>query len=227
MALGNRIDPVGRGGDGGGERARLVVEEPLDGPEVVLDLGAPRPGTRVLEQAKRELLDRLAARLRAARGTTAPAIPRAAGAGRRRGSGAPSPADRTGGAGPGGRSGRGAASARRTPRGSRPATGTPRAARTPRTGRGEVVRQKYVSRSPARMPTYGYRNGNAPSTFSRGRRAWMRRSSRSDASRSEAHTSQTRLAAALTSARRFAAARTRRVVRYWARRRRRSRALPT
>src|SRR6185503_19563862 len=60
MALGDRIGPIGRGRDGGGERTRLVVEEALDGPEIVLDLRAARPRARMLEQAKRELLDRLA-----------------------------------------------------------------------------------------------------------------------------------------------------------------------
>ena len=135
MPLGNRIDSVGRGRDGGGERARLVVEEALDGPKVVLDLRATRPGTRVLEQAKREMLDRLARGAAEQRGTTAPTIPRAAGAGRRRGSAAPSPADRSGCAG------RVADQAKEPPqreeglRGSRPETETPRATRTRRTDR--------------------------------------------------------------------------------------------
>ena len=49
---------------------------------------------------------------------------------------------------------------------------------------GEVVKQKYVSAPSARTPRYGYRNGNALATLSRGESAWISRTSRSDAASS-------------------------------------------
>ena len=51
MALGDRVDPIGRGGDRGGERARHVLEGERDWPEIVLKNPAPRPPARKLEHA--------------------------------------------------------------------------------------------------------------------------------------------------------------------------------
>jgi hypothetical protein len=92
---------------------------------------------------------------------------------------------------------------------------------------GEVVRQKRVSGPSTWIPMNGYRNEKAAAILRLGRSVWMRPTSVSDASSSEAQTCQSMRSANLTSARRLRSFFVRPVVRYWARRRRRLRALPT
>jgi len=92
---------------------------------------------------------------------------------------------------------------------------------------GDVVKQKRVSAPLTWIPMKGYMNGKAPATFRCGRNAWMRPSSVSDASSSDAQDCHSIRWADLTSARRLRSCFVRRAVRYWASRRRRFRALPT
>src|SRR3989454_1875665 len=62
VTLGDGVGGKAGGRDGGGETGGFIVEEALDGAEVVADLGAAGAGAGVLEEAQAQLDQRLARR---------------------------------------------------------------------------------------------------------------------------------------------------------------------
>src|SRR5882672_5787669 len=62
VTLGDGVGGKAGGRDGGGEAGGLIVEEALEGMEVVADLGAAYAGARVLEEAQAQLGQHLARR---------------------------------------------------------------------------------------------------------------------------------------------------------------------
>src|SRR5712692_8528293 len=68
VTLGDGVGGKAGGRDGGGEAGRFIVEEALDGAEVVADLDAAGAGAGVLEEAQAQL-DQYLARRAAQQGT--------------------------------------------------------------------------------------------------------------------------------------------------------------